>query len=223
MAQKPFSFSFSKLKNYETCPKKHYEVDIAKSVKDTSEQLTWGNSVHDALARACDGRAPLPPTMQEWQHWVDRVQFGAGSLVVEKKYAINAQFKPVEWFSNNAWYRGVIDAARIDGPVAIAWDWKTGKILEDSVQLALEASVLFAHFPQLQKIRTEYVWLKDDCTTGEMWTRHDISDMWLGLLPRVQAMEDAARTMTYEPRPSGLCYKYCPVVSCPHFGKRVSR
>lgn len=216
---KKFAWSFSKLKNYETCPKKFYSVDVAKEYKETSDQLAWGNTVHSALANACTGVASLPITMKEYQHWVDMVRFGGGRLLVEQKYAINAAFEPVEWFSNNAWYRGVVDAVRIVEPVAIAWDWKTGKILEDSVQLALEAAVLFAHFPALRKIRTEYVWLKDDCRTGEMWTREDIAGMWAGVLPRVATLKSATETETFPPRPSGLCRSYCPVQSCPYHGK----
>ena len=49
---KPFSWSWSKLKNFRTCPKRHYHVDIAKDFKeDDSEDLLWGNEVHEALAK----------------------------------------------------------------------------------------------------------------------------------------------------------------------------
>ena len=49
---KPFSWSYSRVKNYRSCPLKHYHVDIKKDYKeDESEILTWGNEVHGALAK----------------------------------------------------------------------------------------------------------------------------------------------------------------------------
>jgi hypothetical protein len=98
-------------------------------------------------------------------------------------------------------------------------DWKTGKILEDSVQLMLVAQALFSHFPQLQRVGTEFVWLKDDATSPEVFDRAEVAREWAGLLPRVSGMEIASTTMTYPPKPGHLCKKYCPVASCPFHGK----
>ena len=214
-----FTWSFSKLKNDETCSKKHYEVDLAKNFAESTEQLTWGNTVHKALADACMGKSPLPDSMTPYQHWVDRIKAGPGELLVEQKYALTREFQPTEYFGPKVWYRGIADVVRLDGPVALAADWKTGKILDDSVQLGLMAQCLFAFHKDLQFVRTEYIWLKDDCTTGHTWTRQTVADMWLGLLPRVQTYEDHIKTQTFMPKPSGLCRGHCPVVSCPHYGK----
>lgn len=219
---KEWAWSYSKKKNFDTCPKRHYEVDIAKSYKDESEQLEWGNRVHKALADACSGKAPLPPTMTEYQKWVDRVRAGQGELLVEQKYAIARDFTPVEWFSPRAWYRGIGDVVRIAGPVALGLDWKTGKVLHDSRQLMLMAQCIFSHFPDVKVIRTEFVWLKEDCTTPETFTRDQMVREWTVLLPEIRAMEDASKRMDYPPRPSRLCFKNCPVLSCPHHGKRSS-
>jgi len=51
---KPFAWSYSKLKNFEVCPKRHYNVDVIKSFKEEEgEALVWGNMVHKALADRC--------------------------------------------------------------------------------------------------------------------------------------------------------------------------
>jgi hypothetical protein len=217
---KSWSWSFSKLKNYDTCPKRHYEVDLAKNYSDEGgEALVWGNEVHGALAAAIKNKTPLPDTMRDYQKWVDRVLDGPGELQVEKKYAITKDFQPTSWFADNAWYRGIGDVVRIDGPVALILDWKTGKVLVDSVQLMLMAQCIFAHFPNVKVVRSEYVWLKDDCSTPEIYTRADVAGGWVGLLPRIKELENAAVTMTYPPKPGKLCYKWCPVMSCPFHGK----
>ena len=220
--QKEWSWSYSKLKNFEVCPKKMYEVDIAKSYSEPKVPggpLDWGDRVHGALANALKDVAPLPPEMAEYQHWVDRVKRGAGQLLVEQKYAITRQFQKTQYFADDVWYRGIGDVVRVDGNLALVLDWKTGKILEDSVQLMLMAQCLFSHYPELKYVRSEFVWLKDDCTSPELFTRQEVGDQWVGLLDRVNALETAAKTMTYPPKPGGLCVKHCPVESCPFFRK----
>lgn len=215
-----FAWSFSKLKNDEVCPKKHYEVDIAKNFADNTEQLKWGNEVHAALADACSGKKPLPESMVDYQHWVDKVKAGPGELLVEQKYALTKDLQPTEYFGPRVWYRGIADVVRLDGPVALAVDWKTGKVVHDSVQLMLMAQCVFAFHKDVQRIRTEFIWLKDNCSTPEVFSRQDVADTWLGLLPRVQEYERHVMTQTFMPKPGRLCFKYCPVISCPHNGKR---
>ncbi len=219
-SKKEWSWSYSKLKNFEVCPKRMYEVDIAKTYQDAGgEALLWGNAVHDALAKALKNNAPLPPEMAQYQYWVDRVKRGSGELFVEQKYAINRMFQKTGYFSPDVWYRGIGDVVRIAGTMALVLDWKTGKILEDSVQLMLMAQCLFSHYPEITHVRSSFVWLKDDCETPELLTRQEVADQWIGLLDRVNGMEEAHKTLNYPPKPGRLCRSYCPVTSCPFHGK----
>lgn len=217
---KPFAWSFSKLKNFETCPKRYHEIDVLKNVKEPeSDQLAWGNRVHAALAATLGKGVPLPDEMKAYQSWVDKVAAGPGKLYVEQKYAITRDFKPTSYFAPDVWYRGIGDVVRIDGPVGLVLDWKTGAIKIDSVQLMLMAQCLFSYFPTLQKVRSEYIWLQEDTNTPEIFTRQDLANAWVGLLDRVQTLEDAGKTLSYPPKPSGLCRRHCPVNSCPYWGK----
>ena len=223
---KEWAWSYSKLKNYDTCPKRHYEIDILKSYIEETKPggpLEEGNAAHDALAKACLGEATLPVRFSHYQQWVDRVRAGPGELRVEQKYAITRDFRATTYFARDVWYRGIGDVVRIDGPVALILDWKTGKILEDSVQLMLMAQCIFSHYPQVKRVRSEYVWLKEDCTTPEVFTRKEVADQWVEVLPRVAALETASKTLTYPPKPSGLCKKNCVVTACPFFGKGARR
>lgn len=216
---KAFSFSYSKLKNFETCPKRHYHYEIAKDVVEPEgEALQYGNAVHKALAEALQGK-PLPKPFNHLSQWVDRVNPATGTVLVEQQLAITKDFEPCEWFGKNAWYRGIADVVKITGQVALAIDWKTGKVVEDGSQLALMAQCVFAHHPEVQAIRTEFVWLKEDATTRADFKREDMAKVWAGLLPRVASLQHAYETMTYPPKPGGLCRKWCSVHSCPHQGK----
>lgn len=234
---KEWSFSYSKLKNYETCPKRHYEIDLAKSyveVKEPGGPLDWGDQVHAAMAKALRGQVPvdadgiavggpgyLPPVMEDYQHWVDKVKRGPGTLLIEQKYAITKDFKATQYFANNVWLRMIGDVVRIDGPVALALDWKTGRVpdVDDSVQLMLMAQAIFSFYPLVQHVRSEYIWLKENCSSPEVFTRQSVALQWVALLDRVAELKAAHDAQNYPPKPNKNCKKWCVVISCPFHGK----
>lgn len=221
---KKFSWSWSRLKNYRTCPKRHYEIDLAKNVKeDESEQLRWGHQFHDAMAKRIDKGTPLPATMTRYdklpalmhQHKLD-----GADVSVELKLAMDQEFRPTAWFDPNTWFRGVVDVQYLVAPEAVAIDWKTGgKIEPEFEQLGLNAQLIFAHHPDVDTVHTVYQWAAHDAETNKSYNKGDMVPLWNKLLPEVKLMEEAARTLTYPPKPSGLCVKYCPVTSCPYHGK----
>lgn len=216
---KSFSWSYSKLKNFESCPKRHYHVDVAKDVKEEeSEQLAYGNMLHKALAERIGKGIPLPSPFAAMEVWAEKVSHPGGKILVEQKLAITKDFGPCDFFAKDAWFRGIGDVIKIIGPVALILDWKTGKIVEDSQQLALMAACVFAHHPEVQQVRSEFIWLKEDATTRADFKREDMPKVWAALWPRIEALEAAATTLTYPARPGFLCRKYCPVSACPHHG-----
>jgi len=219
-----FSWSYSKLKNFESCPKRHYHADIKKDfVDELGDNLIEGNQVHDAMAGAIGKNIPLPDRFAKFQPWVDRVT-GTGNdgriVAVEQKLAITEDFQPCEFFDDKAWFRGVVDVSIRMGPVAVLLDWKMGKVLDDSVQLALFAQLAFSHYPELQKVRTEFVWLKSgDLTTREDFARNEMAELWAAVLPRLEPVKQAFVTGEYPVTPNRLCRKYCPVTICAHHGE----
>lgn len=217
----PFAWSFSKIKNSEQCPKRYYEVDVAKNFKeDEGEALTWGNTVHAEFAKALLNGMPLPPEMAQYENWIDRVRRGPGDLYVERKLALTKDFQPTGYFDSNVWYRGIGDVIRVWDDVALVLDWKTGKILEDESQLMLMAQCVFSYFPAVRIVQSQYVWLKHDCVTSRHYTRTAIASEWIGMLERVNTLETMHKTMSFPPKPGRLCARYCPVTSCPFHGKR---
>jgi len=217
---KPFAWSFSRLKNFETCPLKYQQVDLVKAFKEAkSAELDWGDVVHKTLAGVLLKQLTLPEEMKNYQKWIDKVNQLPGDLYVEQKYAINRQFKPTQYFADDVWFRGIGDVVKVAGTRGAILDWKTGQIKADSVQLMLMAQCLFSHFPQLSHVYTAFIWLKEDCNTAELFTRQDLADSWLGLYERVDALETATKTNNFPPKPSGLCRKHCPVTTCQYHGK----
>jgi len=224
--KKSFSWSWSKLKNYRSCPKRHWHVDLAKDFKeDESEALRWGNQVHDALARRVIKGVELPPTMQRYDDWPQRIRACADAgleLKVENKLAMDDQFRPASFFDNGAWFRCVIDVLGIlpaHTRSAFTIDWKTGnKVQPEFEQLALSSQVLFSHYPNLDAVLAIYVWLGHDTQSTKIYERDKMQPIWADILPEVAKMKKAADELNYPPIPSGLCKNWCPVKSCPHHG-----
>jgi len=230
---KPFTWSYSRLKNFEVCPKKHWHVDIQKDFKEEEgEQLTFGNKAHDALAKRISKGTPIPAGFGEsfievCEGWVSRIITQQGNpgvdIYVEQKLAITRDFMRTGYFDKDVWFRGVGDVIKLmdvgnDQCVALIADWKTGKIVEDSVQLALMAQCVFAHYPKVIRVRSEFIWLKDDANTSQTLSREDMPELWNGLWPRLEQLEHAHKTSTYPAKPGRLCRKWCPVTACAHHG-----
>lgn len=217
---KPFAWSYSKLKNYETCPKRHWHIDVQRDVQEEeSEQLVWGNYLHKAMAKAIKEQIALPPDLAKYNKWVKRILSTPGDVYVEQKLAIDKSFGKCSWFGSDAWYRAIGDVIKINGIVALVGDWKTGKILEDSVQLALAAACVFAYYPEVMAVRSEFFWLKHDASTRETFKREDMPEFWRGIWPRIETLKQAHETNEYPAKPGGLCKRWCPVRKCPHYGE----
>lgn len=225
-AKKRFSWSYSKMKNFEICPRKHEAYDLKKIVVEAQgpdSPLAEGNRIHAVMHKALRDKEMLPIDLLYLQPWIDKVLSKPGELYVEQQYAITDQFTKCAWFAPNAWFRAIGDAIKIYDKAGIIWDWKTGKIVEDSVQLALTAQCLFCHFPQLEVVASKFVWLAHECETTDTFTRGKLAMMWPGLYARLDPMKRSFETGLYTPKPSGMCVRYCGVTTCEFHGKGTRR
>lgn len=218
--EKSFAWSYSKLKNYRTCPLRYYEIDVQKNYQEdfSGEHLAWGKQVHTAFEQRVRDGKPFPPGMEEFEDAAQRLINLPGKILVEQQLAIRRDLSPCEWFAKDTWFRGIADYLRINGPVAVAIDYKTGKILEETEQLALLAECVFSHYPEVQAVRTEFWWLKDEAATREDFYRKKRQQTWAGVLPKVMQLEEAHKTLNFPPRSSGLCKRHCIVTNCKHHG-----
>jgi len=230
---KSFSWSWSRLKNYRTCPKRHWEIDIAKNVKEPlTEPLRWGNELHEAMHLRLEKGRPLPSTMGRFHAWPDNVDRAIqkrgpkAQLKVENKLAMTKEFEPCGFFDDDCWFRGVVDVLLLlpSGKSAVTIDWKTGnKIKPEMEQLALSAQLVFAHYPEVDNVLAIYVWFGHKTQTTKRYNRAEMVPFWNELWPSIKTLEEAHRTTTYPPKPSGICINWCAVTSCPYHGKGSPR
>jgi hypothetical protein len=218
--EKAFSWSYSKLKNYRTCGFRYLKIDVEKKYQEdfTGEALAWGNEVHKAFEQRIGKGVPFPQPMSGFEDAAQRLLKVPGTILTEQQLAIRQDLSPCGWFDKDTWFRSIADYLCVNGPVALAIDYKTGKVLEDSEQLALMAECVFSHYPEVQAVRTEFWWLKDDAATREDFKRSNRKDTWRRVLPEVMTLEAAHKTMTFPQKPSGLCRRHCIVKECPHNG-----
>lgn len=221
-----FCYTYSKLRDYEKCGFQHYHTSILKKpgLEPSGDAIEYGNRVHAALKSALKG-SPLDPRMRHLQYWVNWFErIPAHQTFIEEKWALDRHYQRTEYYGK-PWLRYNVDAAKVFGPLGYLVDWKTGKRLEEPLQLWLGAVVMFAYFPDLRHIESMFVWLKYDdgtnsneCISTEVIKRKDAGDIWESLLPRINAYEDAIATNTFVPSPGDHC-RFCRVQACEHFGK----
>ena len=218
-----FAWSYSRLKNFETCPRRHAEVDLLKNWKEEqSEQLSYGDAVHVAMATALRTSKPLPLAYRAFQKWIDRVNRTPGEMLVESecRWAITRDFEPTAWMSEKVWLRSMADVIKVDDDVALVVDWKTGKSKNvDPIQLTMTALMVFIQFPEVKRVRADFIWLQEDDSTTQVIDRYEAADHWAEMMPRVQRMQKAVSTNTFPPTPNRLCKSWCPVQSCEYWGK----
>ena len=206
------AWSYSSLTNFETCPKKFYHTKVSKEVPDPpGEAAKWGTTVHKYLEDHVRDGTPLPDSIGYLQPMMRIILNKSGDKRAEQQLAVTSGYSASEWWGKDTWCRGIIDLAIINGSKAAALDYKTGKRKPDSDQLKLFAGLLFAHFPEIDTVRTGFLWLKDSKVDTDIFTREQVGEIWGSFLPRVRRMEIAYQTDTWPAKPSGLCRSWCPV------------
>lgn len=242
---KPFCFTYSKLKSFETCGLQYQHQDILKTpgTEPQGDFIDWGNDVHEAIENALNHRLqtgkkeakPLPPRMQHLQYWVDYcANLPGDAKYVEEKWALNKDRMAAPYFSPPPWYRLKVDFASVDRATksGVLVDWKSGNRLDEPLQLWLGAACMFMQFPpeELDLIVSMFVWLKEfdpkqiSEDTLERWTsvevikRSQIDDIWDSLGHRIDALESAVADNVFHPKPGRHC-RWCRVTACDFRGK----
>lgn len=219
-------WSWSTLNEYRTCPKRYYEVRIAKSViEPESDYLVWGKYFHKGFEVGIESNVPLPADMAQWEPIRKAMVAAPGTKYVEVKTAVTRDFKPCDFFAKDCYNRGVDDLVIKNGSKIISVDWKTGKETRGSQQLALSSARLFAKFPDVEEINTAYYWAPVNKWTRAKYLRSDVKSIWDEVEADIENMLWSEANNAWPAKPSGLCkrskkpgstYMGCIVTNCPH-------
>ena len=122
---------------------------------------------------------------------------------------------------SGVWFRGIADLVIIDGTKGWVVDYKTGKSAKyaDTDQLALMAAALFLKYPDLQKIKASLLFVvAKELIKAEYEVERGL-DIFAKLHDILQQREIAYQTGVFNPKPNGLCRRWCECLSCPHNGR----
>lgn len=205
------SHSYSSIKLFENCPLRYYRQRIKKEVADEGSDATrYGERIHAFLEARLKGStlnveaAQYEPLCQGVERLAQR-----GELHIEKELVLTDNLTPTGWWEPDAWLRSKLDILVIVGPDAVVMDWKTGKRNPDFFQMQIFAAQVFKHYPEVQRVKTVLVWLKDMKKDEETYNRIDINGCWAEIMTRIQRIHDAYEHGNWPARPSGLC-RFCP-------------
>jgi hypothetical protein len=208
-------WSFSKIKAFEQCPKQFYHEKILKEYPFVETEATrYGSEFHLAAEEYIRDGKLLPNKFSFAQGTLDSLKTKRGVKLCERKMGVTEDLKPCDFYSKDVWFRGIADLLIIDVPAETAWviDYKTGKSAKyaDKGQLELMALAVFAHFPDIKKVKGGLVFVVSKALVKDSYADFDKPKLWEKWLTKYEAMKTAADQNVWNPKPSGLCKRHCP-------------
>lgn len=234
--KEPYIFpqSHSSLSVFETCPRQYEAKYITREVKfQQSAAAAWGDRAHLALEAyvLSGGGTQMPTEMAMYQKYGDwllnRAAKRGGQIQVERKTAVTRDLRSTSYGAKGeakAWIQGKIDITVLYPATreAEVFDWKTNeKVKNDATQLKLYNGFALSDYPDVDVVRSGYVWLKHDQISPPLISsRDEAKGIWSVFEHKYNQLRDAYVRGVFPPRPNGLCRQHCDVLSCPHNGRR---
>lgn len=188
-----------------------------------TEAMLYGNMFHEAAELYIRDRVPLPKKFDYAKPLLDSLAAIPGDKLCEYKMGVTDDLEPCEFDSDDVWFRGISDLSIInkDKRKAHVFDYKTGKSAKyaDSGQLELMALATFAHFPKVDRVKAALLFVVSDQIVEGYYKRDQVPELWAKWLQKFATFESAHEKDVWNPNPSGLCRRHCPVLSCPHNGR----
>jgi CRISPR/Cas system-associated exonuclease Cas4 (RecB family) len=212
---KPVQWSFSSLKDFVGCPKRYYEVKVAKNFETKITQaLTYGKEVHSALEHYVKDGKKLPLNYERFKDAIDALMAIPGDRYCEYEMALLPDLTPCYFHDTERWVRGIADLLIVDENIAYVVDYKTGSDrYPDVEQLKLMALMTFAHFPKVNKVKGALLFILKNNLVSEDYERSQIPALWDSFTPKVKRLELSYETNEWSTNPTPLC-RYCPVSTC---------
>ena len=214
-------WSFSSLKDFIGCPKRYYEVKVAKNFETKiTAAITYGKQVHSALEKYVRDGDELPLNYRRFQEMLDALLAIPGEKFCEHEMGLRLDKSPCGFRAKDRWVRGIADLLIIDNDVAYVVDYKTGNDkYPDLDQLKLMSLLVFAHFPEVNKVKGALLFILRNNLISEEYARSQIDTLWDHFTPKVKRLELSLKTNEWPTNPTPLC-GYCPVSNCEFYRER---
>jgi len=210
-------WSYSSLKDFAGCPKRYHEIKILKNFEFVpTEAILVGQRIHSAIEHYIKDGTPLPKNYLHYKEYIDPILELPGEKMVEHKMALKFDRTACDFSDKNRWVRGIADLIILnrENKIATVVDWKTGsERYPDVNQLKLMALMIFAHFPEVETVRSALVFVNKKHLVSEDYTRENSASLWEHFLPDLERLRLAHEKDEWVESPSALC-AYCAVKTC---------
>jgi hypothetical protein len=188
-----------------------------------TDAVMYGDQFHKAAENYIKKDEELPERFAYAKESLDILNAKQGQKLCEYKMGLTENLDPCGFNAAGVWWRGIADLVILNDDEKLAWvvDYKTGKSSRyaDKGQLELMALALFKHFPFVEKVRAGLLFVVCEDFIKDTYTNDQEDILWAKWVSNIESMEAAYRTEVWNPKPSGLCKRHCPVVECPHNGR----
>lgn len=225
MSRTPGPWSYSSLKLFEQCPRRYQAEKVTKEVPFVQgEAALYGEQLHKAAEEYIRDGKEIDPRFDYIQPYLDKLNAIEGTKFCEIKLGVkrvDGRLVACEFFDPEVWFRGIADLVILNDDKGFIIDYKSGKNAKyaDTRQLALMAAALFLKYPQLEKIKASLLFVVSKEFIKENFSKEYGLSIFSELNGLLTARDTAYESDVWNPRPNGLCRRWCPVTSCPHNGE----
>jgi CRISPR/Cas system-associated exonuclease Cas4 (RecB family) len=204
------AWSYSRLSDYEACPRRAKFKHLDKLVEPAGPALERGGQIHKEAEAYVRRRVPeLPKSLERFP-----AEFAAlrarDDVETELQLAVTREWRPCDWFGADAWLRIVVDATHAGvaateaGRVII--DYKTGKMYPDKVdQLDLYGLVALAYHAGVRRVDSALWYLDQGEIINRVLVRAEAPAVRQRWEERVVALLADER---FDPKPGNAC-RFC--------------
>jgi hypothetical protein len=190
------ALSWSRLSDYNQCALKFKlkyldKVPEFKEDGSKSPHLVRGSNVHKKLEDYVIQRTTPDmevkitslPEVESTKPFVDRFIENYPTVIPETQIAIDKNWKRVEWFSRDAYYRVILDLIAIRPADVAIIDYKTGKFRDydggpsGKGQLHLSGAISLHLWPQVPLVTTTYAYVDHKQTIAKQFTQDDRQEL----------------------------------------------
>jgi len=229
--------SHSSLKEYEQCPYKYYRKRVVKDVKDDSgyplvygnvvhkafelyvldENLTWQEAMEQGCAKCSTRQFRIEANFGNLEPIARHLRDMPGEKHAELKLGLTFEGEPTKFFAKDGGYlRGIIDLVIVRGTTAFVVDYKTGKNRGDLDQAERSAALVFAHYPEINKIFGRWLYVANGEQARFEFDRHDFEELMRATDRIADDIAYSEEHKAWPKQPTGLC-GWCPVKDCPNW------
>ena len=213
--RRPIVWSYSLLHCFDDiCAHQGEARYITRSIKFVeTDEIKWGNKVHEAFELRVGGGKPLPLEMQAWERFA--APYDGRGAKTEQWFGITQDGHACDSRSPTVWGRGKVDLHIVNGTNAFINDWKTNKTdkYENPFELEIGALFLHAKFPQLTKIFGQFTYLTLE-KTSRLYDLSDTAATWTKICSIMNQIYSYRQQGEYPKRRSPLC-SWCQRFDCP--------